>query len=55
MVEIIGLVVISALVWILAWAMGAENSDAGHTKGVFIPQQRISRKDATDKLARHAA
>lgn len=55
MVEIIGLVVISALVWVLAWAMGAEHSDAEHKKGVFMPRQRVGRKDASDKLARHAA
>jgi hypothetical protein len=54
MVEIIGLVVMSALVCVLAWAMGAENSDAGHKKGVLMPQQRASRRNAADKLARHA-
>jgi hypothetical protein len=55
MVEIIGLVVISALVWVLAWAMGAENSDAEHHKGLMIPRQRVNRIRATAKLIRHAA
>lgn len=54
MVEIIGLVVMSALVWVLAWAMGAEHSDAEHKKGVFGLPQHVGRSDVADKLARHA-
>lgn len=54
MVEVIGLVVMSALVWVLTWAMGAEHSDAEHKKGVFMPQPRARRRHAADKLARHA-
>jgi hypothetical protein len=54
MVEIIGLLVISALVWVLAWAMGAENSGA-EGKQRFSPRRPVGSKDGAEQLARHAA
>lgn len=55
MVEMIGLVVISALVWVLAWAMGAEKSEAERKAGYSIPQPLVGGKDRSEQPVRHAA
>ncbi len=55
MVEIIGLVVMSMLVWVLAWAMGAEKSDAERKTGCSVPQPLAGRKNKSEQPARRAA
>lgn len=52
MVEIIGLVVMSALVWVLAWAMGAEKSEAERKKGFSVS---VGGKGGQERPVRHAA
>lgn len=55
MVEMIGLVVITALVWVLAWAMGAEKSEAERKKGFSVSEQVVGGKDSQERPVRHAA
>lgn len=55
MVEIIGLVVIGALVWVLAWAMGAEKSAAERQTGYSIPHPLMGEEKRPEQPARRAA
>ena len=54
MVEMIGLVVISALVWVLIKAMGAEKSDAQRKAGAAL-HPLIGGKNSREQPVRHAA
>lgn len=54
MVEIIGLLVIGALIWVLAWAMGAEPSKAERKRGDSAAQQ-LPGSQASERPIRHAA
>ncbi len=55
MVEMIGLVVITALVWVLAWAMGAEKSEAERKKGFSVSEQFVGKDRSEQQSARRAA